>query len=754
VNLTVLNKANFVDFEFKVNSCIDSFVLEIAEVITEPIGNIDGILWELEGEIESMTSTEFKPTFVLKNSQFIDLKVSINTNTDCPSSFSKSFRISILEDIQLMDSLLICQGETVKLNSNPTTQNLDYEWSPTTDLNDAFIANPLANPSVTTRYQLTYSDTNKLCQMDRFVTVVVRDTMPKLEASYVVDCDARKVIFTPNSDALINWDFGDGSPIMQSSEGNSFQHIYETAGTYSVRLTFAAAHICPDQAIINIELPQNNIRPNFEWNVESCENNQASLELIDLTKAVYGKVTQWEWQLSNGEMANEEESVFLIDQSIPLTATLRITVDNNENCSDSITMEIPALLIEESILDSLIACKGDRVELNPDYNPSYTYEWTPSAHLSNPIEPNPTIELQAAQTFIVSMENEFECTLQDTIFTDVAPDIEVDILEVPTICSDMEIVLLAESEQAIKQWWLNEEGDTLGFEPELLINIDKERQLSVGFIDAFNCQKKELLNVDYQAIKLEYDQRQLACSTGDYQINLENLNPSIPLSFEWQPVAAIIDGANTANPLVRPSQDSQFIFVAKNDFGCEWIDTITVIQKAAPDLEVSATKDTIFDSETTQLMATQNPTYLYDWMPATSLNSATVYNPVASPKTSTVYTLTVTDDMGCTNTASIPITVRRGVCDFPYIFVPSGFTPNGDGENDVLYVRGTFITSLTFIIYDRWGDKVFESKNQDIGWDGKRNGKALSAGVYGYYLEAICLDGQRYLKQGNVTLIR
>jgi len=112
------------------------------------------------------------------------------------------------------------------------------------------------------------------------------------------------------------------------------------------------------------------------------------------------------------------------------------------------------------------------------------------------------------------------------------------------------------------------------------------------------------------------------------------------------------------------------------------------------------------------------------------------------------------DENGCENEATVTVNVREGICDFPYIFVPSGFTPNNDGENDVLFVRGVFIDELTFIIYDRWGDQVFETNNQEIGWDGTKNGEALPSGVFGYYLRAVCKNGEVYTRQGNVTLVR
>ncbi|MFM7815328.1 MAG: gliding motility-associated C-terminal domain-containing protein [Flavobacteriales bacterium] len=94
------------------------------------------------------------------------------------------------------------------------------------------------------------------------------------------------------------------------------------------------------------------------------------------------------------------------------------------------------------------------------------------------------------------------------------------------------------------------------------------------------------------------------------------------------------------------------------------------------------------------------------------------------------------------------------VCGPPNIYVPNAFTPNGDGENDRLFVRANLVTDIHFAIYDRWGELVFETTKLDVGWNGEFKGEALDPDVYVYYLKATCAGGQSYYTQGNVTLIR
>ncbi|HTB07488.1 MAG TPA: gliding motility-associated C-terminal domain-containing protein [Bacteroidia bacterium] len=88
------------------------------------------------------------------------------------------------------------------------------------------------------------------------------------------------------------------------------------------------------------------------------------------------------------------------------------------------------------------------------------------------------------------------------------------------------------------------------------------------------------------------------------------------------------------------------------------------------------------------------------------------------------------------------------------LFIPNAFSPNKDGQNDILYVRGDCISSMDFIIFDRWGAKVFESNNVNYGWDGTYKGKPMNTASFAYFLKAVLLDGTTVQKKGNITLVR
>ena len=100
------------------------------------------------------------------------------------------------------------------------------------------------------------------------------------------------------------------------------------------------------------------------------------------------------------------------------------------------------------------------------------------------------------------------------------------------------------------------------------------------------------------------------------------------------------------------------------------------------------------------------------------------------------------------------IKVNELVCDDPYIFIPNAFSPNGDGLNDVLFVRSRILESFYFAVYSRWGQKIFETTRFDEGWDGTFQGQPCQNGVYDFYFKGICVGGQKNEIRGNVMLIR
>ena len=118
------------------------------------------------------------------------------------------------------------------------------------------------------------------------------------------------------------------------------------------------------------------------------------------------------------------------------------------------------------------------------------------------------------------------------------------------------------------------------------------------------------------------------------------------------------------------------------------------------------------------------------------------------------YTVVVTDSMGCTRSETIVIQENLLNCS-GNLWLPNIFSPNNDQLNDVLYVRGAETAqSFVFMIYNRWGEKVFETTEHTVGWDGTYRGEPLNSAVFAYMVTATFIDGTEAILNGTVTLVR
>jgi gliding motility-associated-like protein len=183
--------------------------------------------------------------------------------------------------------------------------------------------------------------------------------------------------------------------------------------------------------------------------------------------------------------------------------------------------------------------------------------------------------------------------------------------------------------------------------------------------------------------------------------------------------------------------------------GCIATATVTITVAANPVAVVSAAATTVIEGNQTQLNASGGGTY--DWSPSTGLSCTACADPIAKPLVTTDYCVQVTDGNGCTDSACITIHVEIP-CD--ELFIPSAFSPNNDGHNDLLCVRGNCIQTFYLVIYNRWGEKVFETSDQKICWDGTYNGKQENTAVFVYSMNVLFINGEKISKKGNISLIR
>ncbi len=194
----------------------------------------------------------------------------------------------------------------------------------------------------------------------------------------------------------------------------------------------------------------------------------------------------------------------------------------------------------------------------------------------------------------------------------------------------------------------------------------------------------------------------------------------------------------------------------QNYWECTSIFT-TVVPEPLNGLADILPHDTIIQlGNSVQLFATLSPYSVssitsYSWSPTVGLNCLDCANPIATPFSRlTDYVVTVTYNNNCFATASIQVTVENNLP----VFIPNSFTPNGDGNNDVFQIFGQGIKTVDLKIFNRWGEKVYESSNQYAGWDGTFKGELQNPSVFAYTVRITFLDDKKIDKVGSITLVR
>lgn len=217
--------------------------------------------------------------------------------------------------------------------------------------------------------------------------------------------------------------------------------------------------------------------------------------------------------------------------------------------------------------------------------------------------------------------------------------------------------------------------------------------------------------------------------------------------------------ANTQNSTTSYSTPGRYTISleAANKLGCRTTTTRSVLVPPTP--AITFTGNPVIPVGTSiQIPVSYGPNVnTWNWTPANGLSCTNCAVPVASPKSTTRYKVSVTDIYGCSNNGDITIVV---VCNDKNFFIPNTFSPNNDGNNDLFYPRGTGLARIQSMrIFNRMGQMIFEKRNfsandPSMGWNGTYNGKKAEMDTYVYIIEMICENSVIIPYKGNVTLIR
>jgi gliding motility-associated-like protein len=470
------------------------------------------------------------------------------------------------------------------------------------------------------------------------------------------------------------------------------------------------------------------------------------------------------WDFGDGTTSDAWEPYHVYQATGYYEVTLVVRDLGSCNVSDTLKKRILVLSNTSSTLPTVDICQGDFAELGIPPSIGVDYHWSPESTLSNPNISNPiaTPEETTNYTLIASTSACMDTiTQQVSVHTlDVAFMGASGAISDTTICyGDAAVLTLAiTSSEAYEIEW----SDVPDFQNiiatdsiQLHVSPTSPQNYYARVMTEF-CTRVITFYVAIDKPAILNAHNYLICFEDYIELSVNGVNGIPPYQYFWH----LEDGAtySDATPHVAPQHTTTYYVTLTDALGCTATadGLITVREGTFPEpLEAwCSICDIVAYHETTLSSTDYGDDYTYQWTPTESMTNPALPSTTVTLETTTTYTVSVTDTFGCTREATVTVTVTPVICDNPFVFIPNSFTPNGDGVNDILYVRSDILDECYFVIYDRWGEKLFETVDQSIGWDGKYKQKDCQRGTYDYYFKGKCKDGDELELKGNVTLIR
>jgi gliding motility-associated-like protein len=629
-------------------------------------------------------------------------------NTTVATSASPSATLQSQTDV-------LCNGGnsgTATVNASGGTPGYTYAWSP------AGGTTPTGTGLSAGNYTCTITDANG-CTTTQAATITEPTAISSSAAATPTGCN------TNTGTATVTASGGTGTLTYSwaPSGGNAATATNLAAGVYTCTITDANG--CTSAANANVSStggPSTSVQSTSDV---LCNGGSTGSGTINATGN--GPFT-YAWSPSGGNAASATNL---------LAGTYSVTVTDTNNCVtiQTVTITEPAALLSNPT-STAASCgnnNGTADAVASGGTGPYTYAWSNS-------QTTATLSGLAGGSYSVTVTDANGCTTTSTVIvaTNGAP--------VVTLQSSSNITCFNGTNGSAT---VNVTGGvspyTYAWSPTGGTNASASG-LSAGaytvtVTGSDGCTQTQTVTLTQPtAIALSSSSSPENCGASDGSASVIASGGTGPYTYSWS-------NSSTSDTISNVAAGSYSVTVTDAN-GCTSTSTVAVsgTGTATADAGLSAT---ITSGQTIQLTGTGGVTYT--WSPSGSLSCSNCQNPVASPTVTTIYTVTVTDANGCSASDTVTIYVDVACGE---LYLPNAFSPNHDGQNDVLYVRGNCIKYLQFQVFNRWGEKVFETEDPAIGWDGTWRSQECESAVFTYILQATLLDGTEINKKGNISLVK
>lgn len=378
-------------------------------------------------------------------------------------------------------------------------------------------------------------------------------------------------------------------------------------------------------------------------------------------------------------------------------------------------------------------CTGIAAAASKGGTPPYTYSWSPNVGNTD------TVKGLCAGKYYVTIKDASNSSVVDSVTITGPSAITAATASTPTSCglnTGTASVTASGGTGSLSYLW-SPSGQTTSSITGLASGT-----YTVTITDLNNCTTTQTVTVGSSStLMIATATTSTGCTMNNGTATATPNNGTPPYTYLWN------NGQTTATATGLAA--GTYTVTITDAKSCSQTATVTITVASGPTATASANNYNILLGQQSQLSASGGGTY--SWSPSSGLSCTNCANPVATPAATTDYCVLVTDANGCTDSSCLTIYVEIPCDD---LFIPTAFSPNNDGHNELVCLRGTCVQTFYFAIYNRWGEKVFETTDQTLCWDGTYKGKPENTGVFVYTLDALLTNGVKISRKGNISLIR
>jgi gliding motility-associated-like protein len=531
-----------------------------------------------------------------------------------------------------------------------------------------------------------------------------------------------------------------------TTTGETLTYTFPSAGTYTVRLAVNRGQQCSDSVTTKVYYYPGFI-PDFTF-TGICINKPSIFS--DHTTTITGEVDSWKWdfgdQSSTADISSSKDASYTYPSLG--TRSVRLIVTNTDGCRDTVTKTISIIdkpPINFAFRDTLI-CLNDQVQLQATGMGNFS--WSPNTSIINVNSPNPIVSPTSSTTYYADLDSD-GCLNRDSVRVRVVDHVSLQVRSDTTICSGDSIHLSTISDGLRFSWTPANQLVNANEKDPIAITDATTNYIVTAQIGG--CSATDGITV----IAVPYPSADAGPDiTICYNASTTLRGSTNGNSWQWSPAHRLTD-PGLLNPIASPLVSTAYIFKSyESTRGCPKPGMDTILVTVLPRIQPSAGNDTAVIIGQ-QLQFEAHGGIRYEWSPANNLSAFNIANPVAvftEPSMGNLYRVLVFNEAGCMDSAFIRV---RVFATRPTVFVPTAFTPNNDGKNDLLAPIVVGMKQIEFFhVYNRWGQIVFSGKANGRGWDGRVNGQLQGSNTYVWIVKAIDFQGMPYFQKGHVTLIR